>query len=325
MEAGRELTIGPMRTTISIDDNEHKFNNDLLANDDDRGAVHDLYPTLEHVLYHQELVDYFRKFNDRADTAKKLSRRWGKWAIVLAATAIALAAVEIVVDTTGAEVWSFAIGGLAAVFGLASLAIGAFGLLFGPRKREWLQNRFMGERIRQFHFQSFIFLLPQIVDSLSSEPEKAEQMKRRFDTDRQKMFHEFQNEFEGNVDSKFASVVGPHGEADYWLQDSRHSFPASDWWQELDPYFKAYRQLRIKHQLNYANYKLQTDHKLLSAMPMRQSQVLENVSKAGIAWLSLIHMGTSKNSLFQPPRKSDSKLPGSECGSSAWDSLVSLI
>jgi hypothetical protein len=36
-------------------------------------------------------------------------------------------------------------------------------------------------------------------------------------------------------------------------------------------------------------------------------------------------MGTSKNSLFQPLRKSDSNLAGSERRSLAWDSLVSSI
>ena len=36
-------------------------------------------------------------------------------------------------------------------------------------------------------------------------------------------------------------------------------------------------------------------------------------------------VGASKNSLFQPPCKSDSRLPGSERRSLAWDSLVSSI
>jgi len=41
----------------------------------------------------------------------------------------------------------------------------------------------------------------------------------------------------------------------------------------------------------------------------------------GRIWL----VGTSKNSPFQPPRKSDSKLLDSERGMLAWDSLASSI
>jgi hypothetical protein len=276
-------------TIMNTDDNEHKFNSDLLASDRDRRIVHELYSTLEHVLYHEELIRYFARFNDRADIAKKMSRQWGKWAIVLAAAAIALAAVEIVADATSAEAWALLIGGLAAMFGLASVAIGAFGLLFGSRKREWLRNRFMGERIRQFHFQSLIGLLPQIFDSMSCAADKSEEMKKRFESDRHKIFLQFRNEFEGNLDSKFVSAIEPHGDADCWLHESQHRFPVSDLGRVLDPFFSAYRQLRIKHQLDYANYKLGADHKLFSAMPTRQAQVLENLSKAGIAWLFLIH------------------------------------
>ena len=44
----------------------------------------------------------------------------------------------------------------------------------------------------------------------------------------------------------------------------------------------------------------------------------------GAAAVVLIQ-GTSKNSPFQPPRKSDSKLLDSERGMLAWDSLASSI
>ena len=52
----------------------------------------------------------------------------------------------------------------------------------------------------------------------------------------------------------------------------------------------AYRQLRINHQLGYANHKLKSDDKIFSNMPLRQAEILENMSKAGIAWLFFIHL-----------------------------------
>jgi hypothetical protein len=101
---------------------------------------------------------------------------------------------------------------------------------------------------------------------------------------------QFQDEFHGKVDSKFTSLIGAHGEADWWLPDSQPAIRVSEHRQDLDSYFSAYRHLRIKHQLDYAYYKLQSDHRIFSAMPLRQAEVLENVSKAGIAWLFLMHV-----------------------------------
>jgi hypothetical protein len=174
--------------------------------------------------------------------------------------------------------------------GVLSVAIGAFGVLFGSRKREWLHNRFMGERVRQFHFQSFVALLPEIVASLDRHGEKAATAKTEFESGRRILFLQFKNEFERHLDGQFASVIGPYGEAEWWLHKSERTFASANYQQELEPLFTAYRDLRIKHQLGYANFKLQSDHKIFSAMPVRQAEVLENISKAGIAWLLLIHV-----------------------------------
>jgi hypothetical protein len=61
--------------------------------------------------------------------------------------------------------------------------------------------------------------------------------------------------------------------------------PLAEREHELGIFFAAYRQLRIKHQLSYANYKLQSDHKLFSAMVTRQATILENISMIGISLL----------------------------------------
>jgi hypothetical protein len=58
---------------------------------------------------------------------------------------------------------------------------------------------------------------------------------------------------------------------------------------EVELFFQAYLDLRINHQLGYTNYKLDNDHKIFSESPVRQAEVLENISKAGVAWLFLIH------------------------------------
>jgi len=269
--------------------NDRIFNDDLLANDGDLAKAREHYPALEHVLHHPELIAYFKHYNTRADAAKTTSRLWGKWAIVLGAVAIALAAVEIASWALGSKMWPLLIGSFAATCGLASVAIGALSVLLGPRKRDWLHNRFMGERIRQFHFQSLIARLPQILVSVPGEGQAATDLHDKFKEDRQHLLQRFKDQFEGHVGARFTSAIGPHGEKDWWLHapDEPPCPPAQR--PGLDLLFSAYRDLRIGHQLGYANYKLQSDHEIFSAMPVRQAEVLEALSKVGIAWLVLIH------------------------------------
>ena len=73
------------------------FNHDLLANPNDLELVRTLYPTLASALYHQELIDYFKAFNDPADEAKRKSTKMGTWAILLGGAAIVIGAVEVAI------------------------------------------------------------------------------------------------------------------------------------------------------------------------------------------------------------------------------------
>jgi hypothetical protein len=115
-------------------DSGHAFNSDLLANEHDRDKVRDLYSPLEDILYHQELIETFGKYNVVADDAKKRSRTLGKLAIVLGGAAIALAAIEVALGFHK-ESGTLLFGFLAALCGILSIVIGAFGVLFGDKKR----------------------------------------------------------------------------------------------------------------------------------------------------------------------------------------------
>src|SRR6516225_1384606 len=66
----------------------------------------------------------------------------------------------------------------------------------------------------------------------------------------------------------------------------------------LDPIFDAYRELRILHQLDFANYKLQDDHRVISVMPRRQLVVLSQVVFACIVLLVVMHSGLLAGVLF---------------------------
>ena len=154
-----------------------KFNDDLLLLDTDRQRAAQAYPTIIHVLDDPELRDAFLQFDVPANRGKKRSRRLGSIAIILGATAIMGASLEL-----GLVSKEHRLGGLvalaASLCGIASLVIGGAGVLFGRSKRQWLHMRFAGERLRQLHFQSLV-RLNEIADSLRSDQARAEYIAKR--------------------------------------------------------------------------------------------------------------------------------------------------
>ena len=55
-----------------------------------------------------------------------------------------------------------------ALNGSVTVTSGTFGVLFAANKQRWLVNRFLTERLRQFHFQTLILLAPDIVQAADS-------------------------------------------------------------------------------------------------------------------------------------------------------------
>ena len=88
-------------------------------------------------------------------------------------------------------------------------------MLFASRKREWLYCRLMTERIRQFHFQTLVFRLPQILASLKDEAARSE-----FFSQRTLWLASFKQRLVGKLDLAFASTIREEEEIDAWLHDS---------------------------------------------------------------------------------------------------------
>jgi hypothetical protein len=164
--------------------------------------------------------------------------------------------------------------------GTVSVAIGGMGILFAGKKREWLHRRFMTERIRQFHFQTFVFRLPEILASLQNDQAKA-----AFRSNRKGWVEAFKSRFDGKLAAEFSKNFNEDIGTDIWLhedQRERNEIPDN---KDLDPLFRAYRDLRIMHQIGYANYKLKDDHKIFSNAPRRQANVLSSVAFS-LSWRS---------------------------------------
>jgi len=119
------------------------------------------YPTILHVLDHPELRALFAGFDETAKQAKRKGRTFGLLAIALGFTALALAAFENLLHPgsghaslpPGLRDWPTVLALVAAGCGLASVAIGSMGILFAKRKRLWLHQRFVTERVGSFNFR----------------------------------------------------------------------------------------------------------------------------------------------------------------------------
>ena len=201
---------------------DHKFNDDLLLEDTDRGLAQKKYPSIFHVLDHPELRDLFIQYDSPATRAKSTGLKAGLWAIGLGFCALAVAASELLSTATldhaasgGAKASTgIVLAMISGLCGLLSFLIGTMGVLLAGRKRGWLHCRLMTERTRQFHFQSFVLRLPQISASLKDGASKS-----HFLSERALWFEFFKTRFKGKLDSVFASTIREQDKLDVWVLD----------------------------------------------------------------------------------------------------------
>jgi hypothetical protein len=277
---------------------EHIFNDDLLANAPDYEDAKRQFPSIIHVLHHPELQKYF---DDLANAAKARSRKWGAAAIWCGAIAIALAAAEIILqsyrrdldpsigsDWENLVAWTIAVA--AALSGIVSVLIGKMGVLYGSRKSEWLQNRFMTERIRQFHFETFVARLPQIVASLQGDDDATRIASvEEYVRQRSEWFAIFQSELKGKVGAVLSLTLDTRGS--HVSQHEATELDHSTDHKELEPLFKAYCKYRIMHQLKYTADKLGTSSRFLtSGKPRDQAAILRGINSWGIGVLFFVHI-----------------------------------
>jgi hypothetical protein len=280
--------------------NDNKFNDDLLIAESDRALAARLYPTVLHVLDDPELKGLFSKHDKAANQAKRKGQIAGFWVIAFGFCALAIAALQYPLTHATGEHFSAAtvdtlrlvLAALSAVCGILSVLIGSVGVLYGRRKRDWLRHRLMGESIRQFHFQTLVFRLPEILASL-----KNENAKLAFVSDRKLWLETFKSRFEGKLDSIFVATINEENRVESVHDGLTNTAKIRDI-KALDPLFEAYRQLRILHQLGYADYKLQRDHRIFSPVPGRQAEVLSRISSVSIILLFAISIGVLLGVIF---------------------------
>jgi hypothetical protein len=263
-----------------------KFNDDLLIDRSDRDRVSRLCPSFFHAFDFPELREEFLRYEAQANRMKRRRRRAGAWTICLAALALVVAASEhLFHSSTHPTAFAAAVAGVAALLGAASGLVGITGLIVNGTKREWLRSRLATERLRQFHFQTMVRHLSDIARSAHGAAAKA-----RFLSARASSFEHLKARLANHLDAEYQQIVDERAEPSPWIGAPYRRSPVEADQAELEQFLDTYRQLRIVHQLDYANDKLKDDDAFFSAYPRRQAAVIGGMTLTLIGLICLIHV-----------------------------------
>jgi hypothetical protein len=223
------------------------FNDDLLSNAGDLRYAKEQFEKIFPILDYVELRSAFINYERRAHGAKAWVHRLGLVAVFFGTVALLSAATEpLWADASYSRVFViiFEMGGLVAAF------IASGGTWLGPWKRQWLESRFMTERLRQWHFQLLIRRGQEIESAFENDVSNSLQ---KFQTQRKSWLNDFLHDHKGKIDSRMESFAHDPDFSNDWLH------PATAFKNDssiLALIFDAYRQLRLLHQYDYITHKL---------------------------------------------------------------------
>ena len=262
---------------------EHRYNSDLLFLKDDVERVRRCYPAIIHVLDHPELRAHFKEYDDPANSAKRRSLIAGVIAIFLGAFSLIIAAAEPIHARLPDQMWYW-LAVVSAVVGLASLVIGLSGVMFRKSKSAWLCRRLMTERLRQFHFQTLVCRLPEIIASSAGAPAVQHYLDQRAG-----WFAQFRRCFDDCQPDELQKILDSSETVDFWLHPLPEKTTNEPAPQLASQIFVAYRDLRIMHQLGYANERLRQSKTIVPSSPRSQAALFSNASLLCISALFVIH------------------------------------
>jgi|GEM_PF-1105428 len=255
----------------------HRYNDDLLLASEARERAQKEHEQVFHLLDHYELREVFRRENDAANRSKWCSHVAGFWAVTSAFLALAGAASEPLWGHLGPP-WPSVIVIASAVLGLFSVLISALWLMYGKRKSAWLHSRLYTERLRQFHFQSFVWRLPEIVESLKA----GGNFEREYRAKRDIWFNKVNFEMQGKGDAQMSALLHPTAVPPIWLHNNatgrEEPIVPDAPGVNLQPVFRAYEVFRFDEQQGYAEYMLRLTNRPNSAD-------LPNSRRRKVTWL----------------------------------------
>lgn len=258
------------------------FNTDILLGEDDQKHARQAFPEAYFALDNPSLREVFRPYDHRANTAKTRSRRWGVFAVWLATAALLLAGGEMLYHDLPKSTVRI-IAGIGGVAGIVSVLIGVFGIMFRKRKMRWLADRLATERIRQFHFQSYVANADSILKGMK-DPSVRDQFLR----ERDKKFDSFQKDFLTRIDEELHEMVHTEdvGHGLIWDETSSDIDPDDP---HLQQYLDAYVTFRFKRQIDYCNLILRERKAFWNRAPVQQAKILGAIALACVFGILILH------------------------------------
>ncbi len=271
-----------------------RFNDELLLSKADRELAQKTFPNVFFALDHPELREEFQRVDGKAVRAKNTSRRIGFAALIFATISLLTFPIEPLIK----GIWQNAdayqtmfryITILGAFIGFLALFFGNLGLGFGKFKRNWLQQRLITERLRQWHAQYLISHAVEIATVISTGDGL-----EAFQSKRSVAFQRFKRSFIDQIGSEYAkytissaasfsgqSVADPSAQNAFWIEETwakDAATKADKTLQEpLKEVYRAFEETRMRGQIQYTNYVLSADGKFLSSPP-KQIHILGNLS-----------------------------------------------
>jgi hypothetical protein len=231
---------------------------------------------ISHVLDNPKLRITFKSYEELANTARDRVRYLGFSAVLTSTIALIALTTRSLWPVTPWTPW---LATVVEVGGMLATIILVGGMWFGSLKRNWLENRFMTERLRQWHFQFMIRMGPLIERSCENGPEAISQ----FCNARDRLLDEFLNDYKDTKDSRLQSIIDNPFESVAWLHKPGSQYEPNT--RILKDILQAYEWLRFDKQYDYAAYKLETTTgapiwKFLSWPPLVQRDLLSAASSA---------------------------------------------
>ncbi len=273
----------------------YAFNNDIFLTDADRETAKRAFPNIFYALDNPALREIFEFHDVRANQSKTRSRRWGVAAVALATAALMIAASSTLYAGLHNET-KRALSIIGAFCGIASVAIGYFGVMFRGRKLLWLTDRLATERLRQFHFQHFAAHGGAIVNGVRDDDARA-----AYIVNRDRDFERFKADFLARLEDEFHAIVEAEDPGGGLLFDLTADLPDADD-PYLDEYYRAYELLRFQRQIDYCNLLLSEKRGFWRHAPARQARFFGAVGLSCLVIIlsidTLVFMGSIANLPF---------------------------
>jgi len=254
-----------------------QFNTDLLTDNNDREAAAKAYPHVFFALDDPELRDVFTPIDDAANSTKTRSRLFGIASVGLVSWALGTAAGTGWIHGLDGR-WPEILIGFGGLAGVVGGGIGAFGIWFSDAKFRWLERRYLSERLRHLHFQTLISCAPEILKAAETG-DPSDYLKAR-----SARLQRFQQLHVQPAAAKLGELVKDDSDEEVWLLETQCPDGPLEG-AHANELLQALEDLRITHQLNYAELKLSAEN-----VPFFSSPVRQVVFFSGVAFFAVVAM-----------------------------------